>query len=254
MSYNILSGGAYMAKKKESDTLRQRKFAQQEFLKLKKMQSGELDAGPKPSEVAAPLTFGDKIKNIWYHDKLAIIVVAMLIIAMVLLMTQCATKTKYDATIVLFNYTFTGDTICDKMEEYLTPFCEDINGDGKVNVNVINCSLSGTENNEHNYSKRLSLQSIQASDSSALLYITDEYSYKELTEKINFFEGEPIKFNEDFYKYCVDEGGMFVTPKNLQISCRVIKGTSIENGKNIDLHYNHAQNILNKINEYNSTK
>ena len=78
--------------------------------------------------------------------------------------------------------------------------------------------------------------------------------YKELTEKINFFEGEPIKFNEDFYKYCVDEGGMFVTPKNLQISCRVIKGTSIENGKNIDLHYNHAQNILNKINEYNLTK
>ena len=111
MSYNILSGGAYMAKKKESDTLRQRKFAQQEFLKLKKMQSGELDAGPKPSEVAAPLTFGDKIKNIWYHDKLAIIVVAMLIIAMVLLMTQCATKTKYDATIVLFNYTFTGDNV-----------------------------------------------------------------------------------------------------------------------------------------------
>lgn len=243
-----------MAKKKESDTLRQRKFAQQEFLKLKKMQSGELDAGPKPSEVAAPLTFKDKVKNIWYHDKLAIIIVVMLTVAIALLVTQCATKTKYDATIVLFNYTFTGDSVCDKMEEYLKPFCEDINGDGKINVNVVNCSLSGTENNQQNYSKRLSLQSIQASDSSALLYITDEHSYKELNEKINFFEGEPVKFNEDFYEYCLNESGMFVVPKNLQISCRVIKGTSIENGKDIDLHYNHAQSILNKINEYNLTK
>ena len=57
-----------MANKKESDTLRQRRFAQQEFLKLKKMQSGELDAGPKPSEVyAAPSTFSEKFKNIWIY-------------------------------------------------------------------------------------------------------------------------------------------------------------------------------------------
>ena len=233
-----------MAKKSESDTLRQRKFAQQEFLKLKKMQSGELDAGPKPSEIATPLSCSDKIKNIWYHDKLAIAIVALLTVAIAALITQCATKTKYDATIVLFNHTVTGDPICDKMEEYLKPYCEDINGDGEVNVNVINCSINGNTNNEYNYSKRLSLQSIQASDSSALLYITDKYSYKELTEKINFFEGETVKFSEDFYEFCVDETGFFITPKDLQISCRTIKGTSIENGKNIDQHYEHAQKIL----------
>jgi len=51
-----------MADKKESDTLRQRRHAQQEFLRLKKMQSGELDAGPKPSEVAAPLTFTELLR------------------------------------------------------------------------------------------------------------------------------------------------------------------------------------------------
>ena len=236
-----------MAKKRESDTLRQRKFAHQEFLKLKKMQSGELDAGPKPSEIAVPLTFGEKLKNIWYHDKLAVIIVSVLTIAIALLIAQCATKTKYDATIVLFNYTMAGDPICDKMEEYLKPYFEDINGDGKVNVNVINCSLSGSANGEYNYSKRLALQSIQATDSSALLYITDEYSYKELTEKLDFFEGEPVKFSNDFYEYCVDESGFYATPKGLQISCRRIENTSIENGKNIETHLAQARNFLSKL-------
>ena len=57
-----------MSQKKESDTLRQQRFAREEFLKLKKMQQGELKAEPKPSEIYnTPLTFSEKVKNFWYH-------------------------------------------------------------------------------------------------------------------------------------------------------------------------------------------
>ena len=108
-----------MAKKKESETLRQRKFAQQEFLKLKKMQNGELDAGPKPSEVySTPLTFGEKLKNIWYHDKLAIGIILTITAFIAFFVVQCATKTEYDASVVVFTYRITGDENCDKMGEY----------------------------------------------------------------------------------------------------------------------------------------
>ena len=100
-----------MANKKESDTLRQRKFAQKEFLELKKMQNGEMNPPPKPSEVQVePSTFGEKVKNLWYHSKWAIIALAALIICIALLITQCATKTEYDATVVLFTYSITGDS------------------------------------------------------------------------------------------------------------------------------------------------
>ena len=239
-----------MSQKKESDTLRQRKFAQQEFLRLKKMQQGELDAGPKPSEMAVPLSFGEKLKNIWYHDKLAIIVVTALIVAIALLITQCATKTKYDATIIVFTHTITGDENCDKMGEYLSPYCKDINNDGKINIKVVNCSINSLVNDQYNYTNRSKMQSLLATDASALLFITDDDSYKYLmglSENISFFEGEPIEFADDFYDFCVDENGFYETPENLQISCRTVKGAAIENDKNVESYYSQAQSILNGL-------
>ncbi len=241
-----------MARKKESETLRQQRFARQEFLKLKKMQQGKMNAGPKPSEVyTAPLTFSEKLKNIWYHDKLAIIIVAILTIAIALLVTQCATKTKYDATVVVFTYSITGDPNCVKIGEYLKPYCTDINGDGEVNVNVVNCSLDGkNDKSQYSYTNRTKAQSLLANDASALLFITDSESYEylnTLSKNLLLFEGEPFTFGEDFYKYCIDESGFYETPKGLQISCRNIKGAAIESDKNIDKYYTQAQAVLNGL-------
>ena len=243
-----------MANKKESDTLRQRKFAQKEFLELKKMQNGEMNPPPKPSEVQVePSTFGEKVKNLWYHSKWAIIALAALIICIALLITQCATKTEYDATVVLFTYSITGDSNCAKMGEYLKPYCKDINGDGEVNINVINCSIEESQGNtEHSYTTRSKVTTLIASEASALLFITDDNSYKYLSglsKDIEFIEGEPIRFEDDFYEYCIDDGGFYDTPKGLQISCRTIDGTAISSDKNIDTYYEQAQNILKGLKE-----
>lgn len=236
-----------MAQKKESDTLRQRRIAQQEFLRLKKMQSGELDAGPKPSEVATPLTFGEKLKNIWYHDKFALSVIAIIIVAITLLCVQCATKTVYDTTVIVFTHTITGEPNCKKMGEYLSSYCHDLNGDGEVNVNVVNCSINPNDNSDYSYTNRSKAQSLLATDASALLFITDDDSYEYLmglSESIPLFEGEPLEFDEDFYEFCVDPSGFFDTPQDLQISCRTIKGAAIAKDKNIDKYYAQAQAIL----------
>lgn len=239
-----------MAQKKESDTLRQRRHAQQEFLRLKKMQSGELDAGPKPSEVAVPLTFGEKLKNIWYHDKFALSAIAIIIVAITLLCVQCATKTVYDATVIVFTHTITGEPNCQKMGEYLTPYCPDLNDDGEVNVNVVNCSINPKDKSDYSYTNRSKVQSLLATEASALLFITDEDSYEylmSLSKEISLFEGEPLQFEEDFYEFCVDESGFYDTPKDLQLSCRTIKGTAIEKDKNVDKYYAQAQAILNGL-------
>lgn len=243
-----------MANKKESDTLRQRKFAQQEFLKLKKMQQGELDAGPKPSEVyAAPATFSEKVKNIWYHDKWAIVVVTALAVCIALLVAQCATKTQYDATVVVFTYSITGDDNCAKMGEYLKPYCKDINDDGEVNINVINCSIEESQGNSNaNYTTRTKASTIIASEASALLFITDDGSYKylsALSDNLDLFEGEPIEFQDDFYEFCKDAELFYPTPDGLQISCRTIEGTTIAKDKKIDTYYDQAQTILNGLKE-----
>ncbi len=236
-----------MAQKKESETLRQRRHAQQEFLKLKKMQQGELDAGPKPSEIVAPLTFGEKLKNIWYHDKFALSVIAIIIIAVALLCVQCATKTVYDATVVVFTHTITGDPNCDKMGEYLLPYCPDLNDDGEVNINVINCSINPNDKSDYSYTNRSKAQSLLANDASALLFITDDDSFEylmSLSENISLFEGEPYEFQQDFYDFCADASDFYDTPDNLQISCRTIKGAAIEKDNKVDQYYAQAQAIL----------
>lgn len=239
-----------MAKKKESETLRQRKFAQQEFLRLKKMQNGELDAGKKPSEVyAEPLTFTDKIKNIWYHDKFAIAVVSIILLFVAFFCVQCATRTVYDATVVVFSYQITGDVNCDKMGEYLKPYCKDINDDGEINISVINCSIEDSQGNtEHSFTTRQRLSTIISGEPSALLFITDDLSYKHLssrTDDFAFFEGEPIEFQEDFYEFCATADNLFTTPDGLQISCRTIdENATISDDENIDIYYDQAQNVL----------
>ena len=242
-----------MSEKKESDTLRQRKFAQQEFLRLKKMQQGELDAGPKPSEVAAPLTFWDKLKNIWYHDKLIIFILALIISAIVFFCVQCATRTFYDATIVVYTHKITGEANCASMSDYFIQFCPDLNGDGEVNVNVINCSTNPDDKGEYSYTNREKALYLLSNDASALLFITDDSSYQYLmsrSDNITVFEGEPLELPSDFYEKCVDPSGFFDTPKDLQISCRTIKGSSIEKNKNVDTYYKQAQAILTELKNY----
>lgn len=241
-----------MSKKKSSDTIRQQRHAREEFLKLKKMQQGELAPEPKPSEVyAAPLSFSDKIKNLWYHNKLAIIIITLLVIVIAALIAQCATKTKYDATVVVFTYEITGNVNCDKMGEYLKPYCKDINDDGEVNVNVINCSIDGkNDNNDYNFTRRQTAQSLIATDGSALLFITDDDSYNYLmglSEKVPLFENEPFEFDEDFYEFCIDDSGFYDLPRELQISCRTVKDTAIENTKDVDMHYDQAKSILKEL-------
>ncbi len=236
-----------MAKKKGSDTLRQQRFAREEFLKLKKMQQGELAPEPKPSEVAAELSFKDKIKNIWYHDKIAIITVTFLIVTVAFFIAQCVSKPKYDMTVVVFTHTLAGDANCEKIEEYLKPYCSDINGDGEVNINVINCSINiENDTDQYSYSNRASVTTYYT-DATVMLYITDESSYNKLVENQNevpIFEGEPLKFADDFYEFCKDNGIFSNLPEGLQISCRNLNGAQIAKDKNASDYYKNAQGIL----------
>lgn len=242
-------------KNKVSDTLRQRKFAQQEFLRLKKMQSGELDAGPKPSEVySKPLTFTEKIKNIWYHDKFAIAIISIIIAMITFLFVQCATKTEYDVKVVVFTHRITGDVNCERMGEYLKPFCKDINNDGEINISVINCTIEKSQGNtEHSFTTQHNLNTIIMKDANALLYITDDSSYNQMLDRTDdyaFLEGEPIEFQDDFYDFCKEADNLYTTPSGLQISCRTIDESAIiADDENIDVYYDQAQTILNGLKE-----
>ena len=72
-----------MSEKNKNETIEQQRRAREEFLKLKKIQQGELPAEPKPSDVAiVPKTREEKLSNFWFHHKWHVI--ALVFITVVL--------------------------------------------------------------------------------------------------------------------------------------------------------------------------
>ncbi len=239
-----------MAEKKKNEILEEQRRARKEFLRLKKMQQGELAPDPKPSEVAiVPKTKKEKLQNFWFQYKGRIIAITLIAIILAVMITQCVTKPKYDIKIVYFSYTATIDAQTELIADYFEKIATDINGDGEVNVLVINCSFEQNENNAQYRETMLSkMQATIVSDEEALLFITDEESIKyfENASIGNIFEEEPCYLGEDFYTATKDDkfGSL---PKNLGISCRKISNTLIEDKGNVKEIYKESLKIIEKI-------
>lgn len=239
-----------MSEKKTNEILEEQRKARQEFLELKKMQHGEMEAPPKPSEVAiVPKTPKEKWDNFWFQYKWHVIAITAITVILAILITQCATRTKYDLEVVYFTYTAAIDEQTNEIADYLAEYAEDINGDGEINIQVVNVSYSKSSGDtQYQYTMTTKLQAMIAGDENAILYITDSESYKYLEElsEDGLFDGEPYKFGDDFYTATESEryGKL---PEGLQISCRRISKTTMENKKDAAKAYGSAQKLLNKL-------
>lgn len=242
-----------MAEKKTNEILEEQRKARQEFLELKKMQHGEMEAPPKPSEVAVvPKTPKEKWDNFWFHYKLNVIAVIAAVAILAVVIAQCAARTKYDLKVVYFSYTIGLDAQTSKIADYLEKYAEDTNDDGETNVQVINVSFAkNSGDSQYQYTALTKLQAIIAGGENAMLFITDSESYKYLDgiiEDGGLFEGEPYKFGEDFYKATkTEEFGAL--PDGLQISCRKINDTTIEKQKGAKEAYESSNRLLDKLKE-----
>ncbi len=241
-----------MSKHLNNEVLEEQRKSREEFLKLKKMQRGEMDAGPKPSEVAiVPKTFWEKLKNIWFHDGKVIIVAIIFIVIAVFLVAQCINKPKYDIQIVYYSYTYALDENIEGMEKYFEKYAKDINGDGEINVNVINCSYTKDDtslNIKNTYETRL--QATVTAEANALLYITDAESYKHFTDIFGdkFFDGEPVSLTEKFYKSATIKD-YDILPEGLTVSLRKTTDTMLEMDKNTEKYKKESSRILKEITE-----
>ncbi len=238
-----------MASKKTNDILEEQRRSREEFLRLKRMQNGEIPTDPKPSEEAIlPKTPEEKIKNFWFHYKWHTIGIIATVIVLSILIAQCVNKPKYDYEIIYFSYTQVLDEQLDSVEEYFEKLGSDIDGNGEVNVQIVNCSVS---NDKANYSYRntmlTKLQAMIAADEKAMLFITDPDSYKYFEEgNIDIFDGEPLPLNEDFYANTEDENfGKLID--NLQISKRKVSGTTLEKNDNVKIYSDEADKIIEKL-------
>ncbi len=238
---------------KRNEILEEQKRAREEFLKLKKMQSGELDAGPKPSEVAIkPVTFKEKTDNFWYQYKVHIIATVLLVAVIAICVSQCVSRPDYDMKMVYFSYTPVLDDQLNLVEDYFEEYAPDMNGDGEVLVQVVNCSFSNANNNlQYKNSMLMKMQSIIAAEYDTMLFITDEESieyFDGLLKDVNMFENEPQALGKDFYQKTVWNGNNL--PEGLGISCRRINDTLLEKYKDAKKYHGESMKILEKVKSF----
>ncbi len=239
-----------MSEKKTNEILEEQRKARQEFMELKKMQHGEMKPPPKPSEVAiVPKTPKEKWDNFWFQYKWYVIAITATAVVLAILITQCATRTKYDLEVVYFTYTAALDEQTNSIADYLADYAEDINGDGEINVQVINVSFSKTSGDtQYRHTMMTKLQALIATDENAILYITDSetYEYLQGIAEDGLFDGEPLEFGNGFYS--ATESEQFgKLPEGLQISCRRISETTMENQKGAAKAYESANKLLEKL-------
>ena len=227
--------------------IEEQRRAREEFIKLKKMQKGEIE--PETVAEVIPLTPKEKLQNYWYHFRWHTIAAIFLVAIITFMVANCMTREKHDFIVVIHTHSYIDDRGIEKIEEYLEQYAEDINGDGKVTVQVSNCSFSEkTSSAQANQNAITRLQSMMITDE-AVLYIVDEkgLNYVEsLTEK-GFLAAEPLALEDDFYEFCNGKEEYEQLPEGLMISYRKIKGTTLEDSKKAKSVFEMCEKLYEKL-------
>ncbi|MBE6787768.1 MAG: hypothetical protein E7537_05415 [Ruminococcaceae bacterium] len=240
-----------MLSEKRNDIIEEQRKAREEYLKLKKMQQGEIKPQAKPSEVAIkPVTFKEKVQNYWYHFKVHTILIGAVVALLAILITQCANREKFDLTIMYFTYTPVIDSQLDAAEVYFEKYATDIDKNGEVNVNIINCSVSEDNRDAGRNTMFSKVQAVLVAEPEVVLYMVDDKSieYFENAFDTNLFIEEPMILTKDFY-VSLDE--KLPLPDGLKLGLRVIDDTVFENNETAIKSFKEAKVVYEKVKKQN---
>lgn len=122
---------------------KQRKIAYQNKLRQEKIELMKLKSGiiseddiPKEEVVEKHYTIPQKIGNFFYHNKAYLIFGALLAMIAGMLIYDFVSRERPDMTILYIHGDFEVQFLTKNAGEIFEPYCDDVNGDGEVLVNV----------------------------------------------------------------------------------------------------------------------
>lgn len=204
-------------------------------------------------------------QNFWYHYKYHTIVAAAAVTAIAVALAQCAAKPKYDYRLVIATGSVEmAPSQVDALKNQIAAYCTDQNGDGVLNIQMIECTYDEkTSNYQTIVSKRQKLQSILMNEQDMLLFFTDKTCFDWLDsvrddgfmENLNLSQkdgrildlsGTPI-----FEKAKASVNAGLKWPNELYLSRRIVTGTLIEKNNGVKDSLEKADNLIKKIAENN---
>lgn len=241
---------------KKSETLRQREKAQKDLLELKKIQNGEIDVKSLQKEEKIELkTFGQKLNHFMHYHKYKVLAGVLAAGVLGFIIYTSVTTTKYDANVTVYCYEYFSEEDLAIINDWLTPYYPDVNGNGKTELLVSDCSFS-LETDQKSYvdNRMLKIQSILSGQKDAMLFILDEKSIEYLNgisdDFVLFTKQNIVKIPDSFYENLPDNRYTMKDNKDRYLCLRTIGGTTLE-GKKATKNYKAAKEVINRLQEEN---
>ena len=126
------------AEKERLERGRYEKKLERDRIELMKLKQGIISDEdiPHEAEPVKEYTAWEKIGNFFYHNKMPLIVGAVIVLLAVFLIRDVVTNKKPDVAIMIMASDSELDFRTGDIEKLLEPYCEDFNGDGEVYVRV----------------------------------------------------------------------------------------------------------------------
>lgn len=126
------------AEKERLERERYEKKLERDRIELMKLKQGIISDEdiPHEAEPVKEYTAWEKIGNFFYHNKMPLIVGALIVLLAVFLIRDVVTNKKPDVSIMIMASDSELDFRTGDIEKLLEPYCEDFNGDGEVYVRV----------------------------------------------------------------------------------------------------------------------
>ncbi|MBQ2676931.1 MAG: hypothetical protein IJF54_06000 [Clostridia bacterium] len=196
------------------------------------------------------------MENYWYHYKFRTVFIGFLIFVVVFFAVQELKREHYDYTVVLYLSETVSPEFEEAVERTLEKYADDFDGNGEVNVQLLNFSYSPYgSNNDYRLGQASALMG-ELQNNTTFLFITDSYRFDELNEK-NIFEQQDFldskdnrcfalnytPFHKNVYKEFSTISAAELTVSDMYISTRLAP----EQGKKNYPHYEGALKMLQKI-------
>ncbi len=205
---------------------------------------GDIRMSEKYGEI--PKNFWGKVGHYWYYYKWMIIAGICVLGLVVLFFAQVVFRTKADYTIILGMNTYVMDEQVMPLKDHLEQYAEDINGDGKVKIDMYN--MTGDLDDVQNRSLQTNRFFSEMQLGKVMIVITDEDFY-------NFIKGDDIfQPNEEGadahgYNWAGTEiqQQCIYFPENLYFNIRKIEGTSLEQNDKSAQRHAAAEALIDKM-------
>lgn len=211
-----------------------------------------------------PKGFKAKIENFWYHYKYHTIIFIVVFVTLAVSITQCCFKTDYDYKIIVATRSMTLSTPqLEAMTKELTKYGEDVNGDGEVNLLLVDCTIDSNNSDYQSLlGKQQKLQALLMTDIEAMLFLTDTKGLEwidSLNENSRFIADTGLPHNDgrgflvgdthiiENPKATVDSEKGLLWPQDLSICRRKVENTAFEGKEGVEKSTKEADAFIQRI-------